>query len=76
MPWHYWNGWGWGHLGFMWLFWLLLIVAVLWFLMRAGSSRTSLGGTEDSPEQILKRRYARGEIEKEEYDRRLTDLRR
>ncbi|MGB7217379.1 MAG: SHOCT domain-containing protein [Vicinamibacterales bacterium] len=31
---------------------------------------------DETPEQILKRRYARGEIEREEYQRRLEDLRR
>ena len=35
-----------------------------------------MGKRQDSPEQILKRRYAAGEIDKEEYDRRLSDLRR
>jgi uncharacterized membrane protein len=33
-------------------------------------------GTKESAEEILKRRYARGEIGKEEYDRTLSDLRR
>jgi glyoxylase-like metal-dependent hydrolase (beta-lactamase superfamily II) len=31
---------------------------------------------DETPEQILKRRYAKGEIEREEYQRRLEDLRR
>ena len=31
---------------------------------------------DDTPEQILKRRYAKGEIERDEYQRRLEDLRR
>jgi len=39
------------------------------------------GGTQDvarpdSPEEILKRRYASGEIDRAEYDRRLADLRK
>jgi len=32
--------------------------------------------TEESAEQILKRRYARGEIDREDYERRLDDIRR
>jgi putative membrane protein len=74
MPWHSWNGWG--HMGFMWLFWVALIAVIVWLLIRAAPGPTSSGEVQDSPEQILKRRYARGEIEKEEYERRLTDLRR
>ncbi len=31
---------------------------------------------EDSPAAILKRRYARGEINREKYDQRLNDLRK
>ena len=74
MPWHYGNGWW--HMGFMWLFWLVLIVIVVWLIVRSTSGRLSTGEAQESPEEILKRRYARGEIDKDEYDRRLNDLRR
>lgn len=74
MPWHGWNGWW--HMGFMWLFWVALIVIVVWLLVRGTSGRPSTGGAQDSPEQILKRRYARGEVDKDEYERRLSNLRR
>jgi len=73
MP-YYWNS-RW-HMGFMWIFWVLLIVLIVWLLVRAASGRPTKGDSQDSPEQILKRRYARGEIDKEEYERRLSDLRR
>jgi uncharacterized membrane protein len=36
----------------------------------------SVRSTEESAEQILKRRYARGEIDREDYERRLDDIRR
>ena len=71
----------WPHMGSMgsWmvLWWgagVLILVALVWLLVRAaeGSRRVS----EETPEQLLKRRYARGEIEREEYQRRLEDLRR
>jgi putative membrane protein len=78
MHWDY----GW-QMGGMWLFWLLgllLLAALVWVIVRTasnaqGSSRAA-SREDDSPETILKRRYARGEIDRDEYERRLEDLRR
>lgn len=72
---------GWWHMAGMWIGWLLVlivIVAVVWLVVRAASDRGRSGGPPGdvaSPEQILKQRYARGEIDREEYERRLADLR-
>jgi putative membrane protein len=69
---HWWNG-DW-HVGWMTVWWLLavvLIAVVVWVLVRAGGT---LGGGRETPEQILKRRYASGEIDRETYQRMLTDL--
>jgi putative membrane protein len=72
MHWDY--GWGMGWMmGLWWLFWILAIGAVVWALARSTGSRST--GREESPEVILKRRYARGEMSREEYDQRLTDQR-
>ena len=70
------GGWGWG-LGMgigglaMLAFWGALIVGV--FLLVRG-----LGGGhrrwEDSPMEVLKRRYAKGEITREEYEQMRKDL--
>ena len=50
-----------------------VLVLMVWAVARAaGGAR----GVDDSPETILKRRYARGEIDREEYERRLSDMRR
>lgn len=56
-----------------WLIGLVFIVLVGWVAARARS-----GGAlrDDSLEAVLKRRYARGEIDREEYDQRLRDIRR
>lgn len=70
----HWNE-GW-HMGGMWLWWLLgivLIVGVVWLMVRTGSSQR---GSSESPEDVLKKRLAQGEISSEEYDRKLKDLRR
>ena len=62
----------------MWL-WLLfglgLMAVLVWVLLASARRGVPGGGREESPEQILKRRYARGEIEPEEYRRRLEELR-
>ncbi|ARZ66716.1 hypothetical protein SMD11_1052 [Streptomyces albireticuli] len=66
------------------LFWgLIITVAVLLFRSLArpavppGGEHTSWhkGPAPGSPEQILAERYARGEIDEEEYQRRLATLR-
>lgn len=62
-------------MGFMGLWWILgiaLVAAVIWALLRAG--RGSTDGPRESPEEILKRRYAKGEIDHETYERMRTDL--
>jgi putative membrane protein len=58
---------------------LVVVVAVIWLLARAagsGERRRDHRPEAESPEQILKQRYARGEIDREEYESRLADLRR
>lgn len=53
------------------------IVIVLTLLVAASAKRTSSSSRSaptESPEQILKRRYAVGEIDRETYQRMLADL--
>jgi putative membrane protein len=61
--------------GFMWIFWILLI-AVIWWAVRFASGREG-GSTEKqkSALEILDERYAKGEIEREEYEQKRNDLR-
>lgn len=61
--------------GFMWLFWILIIAGIFFIFqaMAKGGSGNSLPDKE-SPLEILKKRYARGEIEEEEYERRRKEL--
>jgi putative membrane protein len=68
-------GWGYGMGGFgsiiMLVFWIAVIVGII-FLVRWLVISTRAGGhsvrSEDSALEILKRRYARGEIDKEEFE--------
>jgi len=61
--------------GGMWFFWIILFVVLVWIVKSAtGSSAGNKSISEDSPLDILKKRYARGEIDEQEYMRRRKDL--
>lgn len=68
--------------GVMGIFWILVIVAVVaGVVVLARSGGLGSGGSgpasgTETPEEILRRRYAKGEIDRDEYQQRLTDLRR
>lgn len=73
-------GYGWGMGGGigMILFWIALILAIVW-LARALDLGTLVGGSgakpkEDRALETLRERYARGEIDSEEFERRKRDL--
>ena len=53
----------------MWLIWLVFIAVVVYFLlMRTRKSSLTGSGSEERPLDILKRRYAAGEITREEFE--------
>jgi putative membrane protein len=60
--------------GFMWLIILALAGVAIYFLFQASKSKGSGGSVVDTPLDILKKRYAKGEIDKEEFDRRKKNL--
>ena len=67
-----WGAWGFGMMIMMILFWVLVIVAVVlgirWLLGQGKELRS------DSALEILRQRYARGEINKEEFEAKKKDL--
>lgn len=67
-------GWMGFWMAFSWLFGLAMLTLFVWFVARAAAGPSAR--IEETPEQILKRRYARGELNREEYEARLTDLRK
>jgi uncharacterized membrane protein len=73
-PMHYWfDG---GHMIWMMISWILgvgLFVALFSLLFNAVNARSNAG---DSPEAVLRRRYAAGEVDAADYARRLNDLRK
>ncbi len=62
----------------MWIFPLIFLVVMLVFLFRSGGlpmcGGRGMREKEDSAREILDRRYARGEIGQEEYQRMKKDL--
>ena len=67
------GSWGWGWMGLMMvmmvLFWGAVIFGVVW-LIRGATSGRSVAETptrDESPAEILDRRFAQGEIEEEDY---------
>ena len=68
----HWDG-GW-HMGGMWVWWLLLIAGVALVSWLLFSMARKGGSSGDPPEAILKQRYAKGEIDRETYERMLDDL--
>lgn len=77
MGWGGWSGWGGGSMfgGVHLLWWGLLIVAIVlvarWLIGGPGLPGRS---NEDRSLAILKERYARGEIDKAEFDARKRDI--
>lgn len=69
------------YLGGMWMFfhfifWILILIGavllIVWFLRQLG--RCERGNDIESAMDILKKRYARGEINKEEYENMKKDI--
>lgn len=75
MMWGWESGGGWLMMGFGMLIWVALIALVVWLVIRAVGPRQAAGGSE-SAEELLRRRFASGEIDTEEYQSRLEALRR
>ena len=75
--WHHGGDWGWGHLLFgsmmMILFWggiiVAIILAVRW-LGRGSSDGTTPATSRNKALDILQERFARGEIDKDEFEER------
>ncbi len=64
------HGWGFGMgMGFGWIIGLIVLIAIIWLVVRVVNQNSNLNlPNNKSPLDILKARYASGEINKEEYE--------
>ncbi len=74
---------GWGHMMhyrfgyggmFMWIIFLIVIGLLIYFMVQAQKMKGQTPTQNESPLDILKRRYAKGDISREEYERMKQDL--
>ena len=68
-------GHGWG-MGWWWIIGLIIVVAIVWMVVKGMNQNNSGSGGEPgkSALDILKERYAKGEIDKQEFEERKKDL--
>lgn len=75
----------WGHEGMVWgcggwfmmIFWIAVIVGIVFlvkWLVQQGRTSGQASQKEETPLDVLKKRYARGEIDKEEFEQKKRDL--
>lgn len=76
------NGYGMGvgmGFGFGWIFWLVILGVIVWLAVtlinRSTGPKYREYKTKDTPLDVLRRRYARGEISKEEFREMKAELR-
>ncbi|HUE95768.1 MAG TPA: hypothetical protein VMN39_03885 [Longimicrobiaceae bacterium] len=70
------HAWGWGMWFWMVLFWVAVIVLVVWLIRRFTADHRRPPQTADDAQETLRKRYARGDIDSETYNRMLDDLRK
>ncbi len=66
----------WGGMWFGWIFWIIVLVLVFWLIVSSKSKQQNnrpLSHAE-TPLDILKKRYAKGEITKKQFDQIKKDI--
>ncbi len=66
-----------GHMWFMVIIWIAIIAVIIWAIVaitQKPERSTDPADPDNTALEVLKKRYARGEIEKEEYEAKKKDL--
>ncbi len=66
-----------GHMWIGWLFWVVIIGLIIWAVLFFAGRRSGGGQASDPKEtalEILEKRYAQGEISKQEFDEKKSSL--
>lgn len=74
--WGHMRGWGWGMAIFGWVFMVAIVGLLVWLIATAIRRPDRPGAGQNSALDLLDERYARGEIDREEYRERRADLER
>ncbi|MCD6202534.1 MAG: SHOCT domain-containing protein [Bacteroidales bacterium] len=70
------GNWGFFGMSMMWLVWLPLVALFVWFIIRITRNNENSQSAGRNAVDILKEKFAEGEISKEEFEERIKILRR
>ncbi len=73
MHWDYGSGMGFGWI-FMVLFWAMVILGIVYLLKLISGGDRKSERNEETALDVLKKRYAKGEISKEEFEEKKKDI--
>lgn len=70
------HDWMWGGMWFSWIFWIVIIGLIIWLVINQSSrnKQNFPSSPNETPLDILKKRYAKGEINKEQFEQMRKDL--
>jgi putative membrane protein len=76
-----WHMGGWRHMmwfgyagGLMWIVLLVLIAVVVYLILKSSKSSMPQDNYKETPLEILKKRYANGEISRDEFEKMKRDI--
>jgi putative membrane protein len=70
---HGFQGHGWG-MSWGWIIGLIILIAAIWLIIKSIQQNKASADTHRSALDILKERYAKGEIDKNEFEEKKKDL--
>ncbi len=63
-----------GGMWFGWIFWIFIAAVIIWAIVKIANNNSNRGVGSNTPLDVLKNRYARGEITKDEFEKIKKDL--